>query len=238
VDAGILTGGLAAGGGFLAASVGAVLALRAFGNARLLASTPPTPVTELSEGLHEVAGTWQAANGLVAPVTGRPCAYYRLLLEQRRRNLWETVLDQREALPGRLVDSSGRVTIDLPAADVVIASPDRVRTGVYAVPSVELTALLARVAPPATAPFGPFLRWREESLADGDRLVAVGTARADDAGWALVAEAGAPLLVSDRDELEVIRHQSRAGRRWVTVGLLGAGAAAWGVLDLTALLGG
>ncbi|MFN7135678.1 MAG: hypothetical protein ACK4N5_26635, partial [Myxococcales bacterium] len=123
--------------GALVGVVATVLAARAFGNARLLAEAAPTPVQDLEDGLHEVGGRLAADGELVAPLTGRPCAYYRLLLEQRRRNRWESVLDQREALPTTVADDTGEVAVRLDDADVVVSSPDRVRTGIFAVPSAE-----------------------------------------------------------------------------------------------------
>lgn len=205
------------------------MAARAFGNARLIASMPPTPIGKLDAGLHEVRGTLSGEGELVSPISQRPCLYFRLLLEQRRRNRWETVLDLRETRPAELADQTGRLALDLLGADVVIASPPRVRTGVYAVPGAELDALMARLGDVQleTPPAGPFLRWREELLTASDAVYVVGTARAGDDGWRLAAEEG-PFVVSDRDEAEVIRHQRRTGRRWAAIGLACVIAGAWG----------
>lgn len=234
--ASFLVPGLIAGVGVTATTVCVGLAARAFGNARLLADAAPTPVAELDEGLHEVSGRLQAKGQLEAPLTNRSAAFYRLLLEQRRRNRWETVLDQRASLPVTLADDTGAVAIRLDDADVVVASPDRVRTGIFTVPSAELDALLARVAPPSRPPAGPFLRWREEILLAGDKVFAVGLANKGEAGWTLGARDGAPLLLSDRDGAEVVRHQRRAGQRWAAIGLVGLATAAWGGWGLLPLL--
>ncbi|MDP2313324.1 MAG: GIDE domain-containing protein [Pseudomonadota bacterium] len=234
--AALLVPSLIAGVGIGATVVSVTVAVRAFGNARLLAEATPTPIAELDEGLHEVAGRLQADGVLYAPLTGRAAVFYRLLLEQRRRNRWETVLDQREARPGTIGDDTGTVTLRLDSADVVVASPDRVRTGIFAVPSAELAALLGRVAPPENPPAGPFLRWREEILLAGDRVFAVGTTQAGESGWAFQVGAETPLLVSDRDEVEVVRHQRRAGQRWAAVGLVGLLMALWGGWGLLPLL--
>lgn len=223
-----LVSGVLTGVGGTVAFACAVLAARSFGNARLLAEAAPTPAAELEEGLHEVAGRLAAEGELTAPLTGRPCAWYRLLLEQRRRNRWETVLDQKESLATRLGDESGEVGLQLSDADVVVSSPDRVRTGIFAVPSAELTALLAKVAAPTVPPAGPFLRWREEILAPGDRVFAVGLAQKDGERWALAGSEEAEVLVSDREEAEVVRHQRRAGQRWAALAALGVLAAAVG----------
>jgi hypothetical protein len=229
-----------AGVGVVVTAVCTVLGARAFGNARLLAEAAPTAANALDEGLHEVAGRLVAEGEILAPLTGRPAVFYRLLLEQRRRNRWETVLDQRDGVPSAVEDDTGRVALLLANADVVVSAADRIRTGIYTVPSAELDTLLARVATPIVAPAGPFLRWREEILLPGDRVFAVGNAQPEpDAEgppvWALHAQEGAPLLVSDREEAEVVRHQRRAGQRWAAFALLGAAAAAlggWGLLPL------
>lgn len=221
---------LAGASGAVGTLAAAAMAARAFGNARLIASMPPTPIAKLDPGLHEVRGTLAGEGDLVSPLSQRPCVYFRLLLEQRRRNRWETVVDLREARPCALADGSGRVRVDLGAAEVVVAAAQRVRSGVFAVPSAELTELLERLGPvPRTnEPAGPFLRWREEVLGAGDVVYAVGTASRDEDAWALGAEEG-PYVISDRDEAEVIRHQRRAGRRWAAIGIGCAAIATWGV---------
>lgn len=223
---------IAGAAGAVGTLTAAAMAARAFGNARLIASMPPTPVAKLDPGLHEVRGTLAGDGELVSPLSQRPCLYFRLLLEQRRRNRWETVVDLREARPSALVDASGRVGVDLTAAEVVVAAAQRVRTGVFAVPSAELDELLERLGPVerTNEPAGPFLRWREEVLGAGDVVYAVGTAKRDEDGWTLGAEEG-PYVISDRDEAEVIRHQRRAGRRWAAIGLGCAVVAGWGVVQ-------
>lgn len=215
--------------GALGALACSALAARAFGNARLIASMPPTPMGRLDPGLHEVRGTLSGEGELVSPLSQRPCLYFRLLLEQRRRNRWETVLDLREARPCTLTDGSGKVSLELSDAEVVIAAPQRVRTGVFAVPGAELTELLGRLGQiePENAPAGPFVRWREEVLGSGDVVYVVGTARRDEEGWSLASEEG-PYVVSDRDEAEVIRHQRRTGRRWAAIAFGCVIIAAWG----------
>lgn len=221
----------ASGAGAVGALTGTALAARAFGNARLIASMPPTPIGRLDPGLHEIKGQLAGEGEVMAPIARRGCLYFRLLIEQRRRNRWESVLDLREAGRCALDDGSGRASIDLMESDVVVSSPQRVRTGIFSVPSAELDELLGRVGGPETAPVGPFVRWREELLLEGDRLYAVGTAKPGDDGWIVGADDG-PYVVSDRDEADVVRHQRRAGRRWAAMGLLSLGALAWGVYRL------
>jgi hypothetical protein len=218
--------------GGLVLLVASGFAFRAFGNARLLSEASPTPLASLTEGLHEVAGRMQATGELTAPLTGRACIWYRLLLEQRRRNRWESVLDQREALPTELADDGGVAGISIATADVVVSSADRVRTGIFAVPSADLDALLSRVSATTQAPSGPFLRWREEILLDGDRIFAIGQAEREGDGWSMAGGPGGALLLSDREEADVVRHQRRAGQRWAVIGIAGLLVGAFGVYAL------
>ena len=197
------------------------MAARAFSMARLVASVPPTPLAALEPGLHEVRGTLRAAENVTAAMSERPCAWTRLLLEQRRAGRWQVLLDRRLGGAAVVVDEEARAQVDLEAADVIVASPERARAGILPVPSEELTALLVRLegATLAEELVGPFVRWHEEELHDGDATWVVGTARRDpDGAWALVADGG-PLVVTDRDESDVIRHQRRLGRQW-TLGAL------------------
>ena len=223
-----------AGFGMLVLLIASAVAFRAFGNARLLAEAAPTPLRALTEGLHEVAGLLRGAAEIRAPLTGRSCAYYRLMLEQRRRNRWEPVLDQRDAVGLQLEDDTGTTSLALDDADVVVSSPDRVRTGIFAVPSQELDALLAKVGATTNAPTGPFLRWREEVLVTGDRVFAIGNARREEGEvWSMSGAPTAALMVSDREEAEVVRHQRRAGQRWAgiaAVALMAVAYGAWGLL--------
>ncbi len=197
------------------------MAARAFSMARLVASVPPTPFSALEPGLHEVRGTLRAPEDARAAMSERPCAWTRLLLEQRRAGRWQVLLDRRLGGTVLLTDEDAAIRVDLAAADVIVASPERARAGILPVPSEELTALLARLdgATLSEELVGPFVRWHEEELHDGDTAWVVGTARRDtDGAWTFVADGG-PLVVTDRDEGDVIRHQRRLGRQW-TLGAL------------------
>ena len=213
------------------------LGVRAFSLARLVASVPPTPLEALDPGLHEVTGTLRASHDVVAPMSGRACAWARLLLEQRRGGRWQTLLDHVQGGAGAALEASGtRAAVDLRTAEVVVSSTQRARAGVLPVPSEDLAVLLTRLGDVRleAEPAGPFLRWREEMLLDGDTIYVVGSARRDDdaATWSLVADGG-PLVVTDRDEGEVIRYQRRIGRQWALGGLASLavlGAGLWLVL--------
>ena len=204
-----------------------VQAGRAFWTTRMVGASGPTPMIELSEGLHEIRGTSLAEGGVTAPLSGRACMYSRVVVEQLVRTRWQTVIERREAVPVWVDDGTGRVWVDPSAAEVVISGASRVRTGIYTHPSGEWSEVATRLGELAATPSQPFLRWREECLDAGDVVTVVGTARREaGGGWAMAAAAGSAFVVSDRDDGEVVRHHRRLGRRWALGGvaaLIGSG---------------
>jgi hypothetical protein len=217
--------------GSLMTGIAGWLSARAFSDARLLAEIGSTPMGELSEGLHEVRGTVKADNAFTAPMSERPCVGWRLLVEQQRRSNWEAVYEKREMIPFELDDDTGTVRVDASSAEMVLAKTTRVRNGVMPVPSAEWDALRERLGDPTVEPSTPFLRWREESIEPVDVLTAIGGILKDDdtGGWRTSSE---NLLLSDRDDAEVVRQQRRRGQRHALWVLAGVAVLAFGVWSL------
>lgn len=231
MDPTILYAATIAGSG--ATLAGGILAANAFSTARLLGTTGPTPMAELTAMLQEVRGTVIGEESRTAPVSGRSCVFWRLLVEQQRRTRWEAVLDQRDGAQIWLDDGTGRVRIDPREAESVATSTGRVRTGVFATGSPEWADLVGRVGTPENAPTAPFLRWREEIFEVGDTLTAVGRAAETEGGWELGPDEG-QLILSDRDDAQVVRQHRRNGQRWALIALAGLGVGAWGAWSLLA----
>jgi hypothetical protein len=232
-----------AGGGAVGVGAAIPLAVRAFGQARLVGSMPPTPLPELDAGLHEVSGTLHGDVPRVAPATERPCVWVRVLVEQQQGNRWETLLDVRQGGPARIEQGGTAARLDLAAADVAVFSGTRVKSGSLRAPSAELDAMVARIpgASLSATPEGPFVRWREEILADGDTAYVVGTARKGEDGttWELVREERELLGVFDHDSTEVVRYLQRNGRRWILTSVVSLAVLAWGLWMVAPdLLGG
>ena len=121
------------------------------------------------------------------------------------------------------------------AVTVLEQPEERVRTGVMPVPSAEWDALRERLGDPAVEPSTPFLRWREESIEPVDVLTAIGgILKDDDTGdWRTSSE---NLLLSDRDDAEVVRQQRRRGQRHALWVLAGIAVLAFGVWSLVSSL--
>lgn len=208
------------------------LAIHAFSTARLLGATGPTPMADVTGMLQEVRGTVVADERKVAPLSGRSCVYWRVLVEEQRRTRWETVLEERDGVLIVLDDGTGRVHLDPRPCEPVVTAAGRVRTGIFAYPSPEWTDLMARLGGAVSTPATPFLRWREEVFDAGDTLTAIGEARpSEQEGWVIVAADGT-LLLSDRDDTQVLRQHRRKGRRWALVALIGAVVAGWGAFSV------
>lgn len=204
------------------------LSVRAFSDARLLAEIGSTPMAELTDGLHEVRGTIKGTDDFRAPISDRSCIGWRLIVEQQRRSTWELVYDKREMGTFAMEDGTGAVQVDAMKAELVLSKTARVRNGVISVPGPEWDALRARLGDPAIEPTTPFLRWKEESIEPDDVMTAIGTLARDEAGgtWGLSPE---NLLLSDRDDAEVVRQQRRRGQRHALWALAGIAVLAYGI---------
>lgn len=207
--------------GALASIVGLAMAYRNWRLSRLIASTPPTAISALNAGLHEVRGALQGDGLLEAPFSRRPCLYWHLVLEQRRRNKWETLVDRKQSVRAWLDDGGGHLALHLDQADVIVASGQRSSDGILGVPSSDLTELIGRIGSEVEGLTGPYLRYHEEVLLAGDRICALGEVKADGESWEL-ATTGETHVVSDRDEAEVVKHQERLALRWFGVATIGA----------------
>lgn len=222
---------LALGSGTLALAVGGWLSLRAWRTARLISSTPPSAIAALTAGLHEVRGALRGEGTVTSPLSERSCVYWRFLLEQRRQNRWETLLDRKAGVPAWLDDGGGRVELDVLTADVILTRTEHGSGGIFGVPSAELTRVLEVLGEEPANLQGPYVRYREEWIAPGDRMHAVGTVSADGDVWRMRAD-GDVHVVSDRDETEVVRFEERVALRWAGVVVIGAGLVGWAALQL------
>lgn len=221
----------ALGVGAIALGVGGWLALRAWRTARLISSTPPSAIAALTAGLHEVRGAIRGEGAVTAPLSERSCVYWRFLLEQRRQNRWETLVDRKAGVPAWLDDGGGRLELDVLTADVILTRSEHGSGGIFGVPSAELTRVLEALGEEPANLQGPYVRYREEWIVSGDRMHAVGTVSSDGELWRMRAD-GDVHVISDRDETEVVRYEERLALRWVGVVVIGAGLLGWGGLQL------
>jgi len=79
---------------------------------------PRARIREIRDGLVRVTGqVWSHGELLCAPVSGRPCVAFHVLVEERlpfrtQDNGWTVLLDLQDARPFSVVDDSGQATVD------------------------------------------------------------------------------------------------------------------------------
>jgi len=108
--------------GFIAGTVIFVLGFRLLQRRRLILDTPFSKIRSASMGMVEVSGLAAGPYTMIAPITGRPCYYYRTLvweLKQRGKNKeWVKVVAECSHLPFFVDDNTGRVLVDPRGAEL------------------------------------------------------------------------------------------------------------------------
>src|SRR5215213_5844747 len=79
---------------------------------RELRSVPRRPASQLAEGMFRVVGRGRRADELLAaPVSGRPCLAWRLIVERAQGSLWSTAADLSACAAFWVEDGSGRAAV-------------------------------------------------------------------------------------------------------------------------------
>ena len=89
---------------------------------RLILNTPTSKVRSASLGLVEVSGLAVGPYTIPAPVTRKPCFYYRTLVWELRKSgkneQWKQVVDESLHVPFFLDDNTGQVLVNPQGADL------------------------------------------------------------------------------------------------------------------------
>ena len=91
---------------------------------RRLLSTPQSKIRSAALGLVEVNGLAVGSYTLHAPITGKPCYFYRTLVweyqQEGRSGHWKKVAEENLHVPFFLDDNTGRLLIDPRGAEIGI----------------------------------------------------------------------------------------------------------------------
>jgi len=89
---------------------------------RLILDTPFSKIRSASMGMVEVSGLAVGPYTMVAPITARPCYYYRTLVweykQQGKNKQWVKVAGEAMHLPFFVDDNTGRLLVDPRGADL------------------------------------------------------------------------------------------------------------------------
>ena len=113
----------------LAVVAGGAAALRWIRKARLIEDMPTSRIRSAAQGYVELAGRVLplADNRNLAPLTQRPCVWWRYRISKRvesgsgkhRRQRWQTVASGRSSLPFLLDDETGQCIVKPDGAEIV-----------------------------------------------------------------------------------------------------------------------
>jgi hypothetical protein len=172
---------------------------------RLLRSTPVARLADLLAGdrARVVGKARPEAEPIEAPLTGRPCVYYRVEVTERRGKRTRTVIREAKGVPFLFDDGSGLALVDPAQARVVLQMDAHSKTGAFTEADATQEEFLARHGQQSKGMiFHRTLRFRESALEVGELVAVLGTCeRTRDArGRAVVrleATPAGPLVVSD-----------------------------------------
>jgi hypothetical protein len=174
---------------------GAALALLAFGalglarvvytelwgrdarTTRALSERPRTSIRDGADGIVRVTGRVRRRGELLkAPVSGRPCVAFQLLVEHHSGDGWGKLLELRDARPFVIADETGEALVDTAAGPFHLAlnSDERGGTGLFdRIGEAQLQALMSVGAFESPGRTRGKRRYREGILREGE-TVAVG----------------------------------------------------------------
>jgi hypothetical protein len=154
---------------------------------RAMKAVPRRRVAEVIEGEKaRVVGRVEVERTVTAPLSGRPCAYWRVVVEERRSSgdnhySWETIIDEHGGVDFFLRDGEDEALVKTSCVQAVLNEDGRFWSGSSddADPQVE-ASLEAFVATRFSRLFFMFpkrLRYREGVVEPGELVAAVGVGR-------------------------------------------------------------
>jgi len=122
---------------------------------------------------------------VTAPLTGRPCAFFRTTVEQqqatgpRNTSHWVTVIEESDFCPRFWIDDgSGRALVELVLPEVVLQMDASFRSGFLNDATPELEAFLNRHSESSQGwVFNKAMRYREGALEPGEEVAVYGLCR-------------------------------------------------------------
>jgi hypothetical protein len=174
---------------------------------QLMKRTVTSPGGELRPGFAEAKGRL-VANGplLASPLSGAPCVYYRVLVQERRSNRnkrWVTLIDEIANTDCSIDDGTGRARIEFDGAELHFHVDAEQSSGFLNDASPALERVLRNHGYSSQGfIFNKKLHCREIVLREGDELYVLGRLEWNDGGPAF--SSGGPIyFISDHHESSV-----------------------------------
>lgn len=177
---------------------------------RALTATPVRAIAEVAEGaVVRVQGRLRPIHDLIeAPLSGRLCAYYVAVVEERRKSgkssYWAQVARDARGVDFAVEDVSGEILVRANELEVAITLDKHTRSGTFDDATEAEQKFLARMNEESTGllGFNRTLRYTEGVLEPGEEITVLGLARPGDRhGGGRVLKLGprpdGPALASD-----------------------------------------
>lgn len=146
---------------------------------RALRKAPRVNIAQASDGDYvKLVGTLEPIDQLAAPLSGRACSYYEVIVEEERgaRNrTWSTVIRERDGCPFMINDGTAKARVELSEAETALTQDGHWSSGFLNDADPELEAYLARHGKSSTGlVFNRTLRYREGVLEPGEQVAVLG----------------------------------------------------------------
>jgi hypothetical protein len=174
---------------------------------RKLARTPMQAIVDVVPGtISRLTGMIQPlAEQLTAPMSGRRCAYYLVIVEVYRSSgksgHWHELLREEQSVDFLLRDNTGIARIQMDGPHVAVVRDHKTRSGTFDDPTPVEAAFLERLGEQATNFLGlnRTLRYTEGALEFGEDITVLGAARpgADQVDLVLETPPQGPMLLTD-----------------------------------------
>ncbi len=174
---------------------------------RAIKKLPVTKVKDFADGtIGRVVGQVRVIDETTAPMSGRPCAQYHLIVKQRRSSgrssHWVTLVDEQRVVDFVVEDGSGRAVVNTVGAKAAVVKDAKARSGTFNSATPELEALLARHGHDSTGflGFNKTIRYKEGVIEEGETVAVCGRGRIE-------RQAGSPrgqLVIGPNNEEPVL----------------------------------
>lgn len=151
---------------------------------RAMRATPRREIGDVIEGERaRIVGTVHlTTEPVTAPLTGRPCAYWRVVVEEHRRGgrsgRWVTLVDEHDGVDFVVEDGTGKALIRTSHVQVVLENDAKYSTGILSEPTPRLLGFLeARGIPSKGLLFNKDMRFREGIVEHDETVAVVGIGR-------------------------------------------------------------
>lgn len=167
---------------------------------RAMKAVPQKVIRDVADGERvRIVGEVEVRETVVAPLSGRSCAYWRVTVLERRGSgksaRWVTIIDEQDGVDFVLRDPTGKALISTELVTATLEKDANSSSGLFSDAPAEIEAFLeSRGHTSEGALFNKSMRYREGAVMGGETLCVVGVGR-----WERDPEEGARAGAGYRD---------------------------------------